>query len=89
MVGFELTTPTATQVFESEHEILARELSPGGDVWGFQVEPSVVFTMVEPPTAVHSVVDGHESDRAGNVESCMLQLAPPSEDFMIHEPPPA
>jgi hypothetical protein len=89
MAGDELTTPTATQVLESTHETLPSELSPEGAVWRLQVNPSVVLTIDDPPTAVQTVVDGHESDKAVNVASCTVQIDPPSVDFMIPDPPPA
>jgi len=45
--------------------------------------------MPSPPTAVHSSIVKHEIDWAGNVESSMLHVEPPSLDFMMPSPPPA
>jgi hypothetical protein len=84
-----LTTPTATQVREVGHETLAKEFNPAGGVCGLQFFPSAVASIPIPPTAVHSSIVKHEIDWAGNVESSMLHVEPPSLDFMMPSPPPA
>jgi hypothetical protein len=70
-------------------DTLDREFSPVGDTSGLQVLPSVVPTIVDPPTAVHWESDTQEIDNAVNVESSMLHVEPPSLDFMMPSPPPA
>jgi hypothetical protein len=62
MAGVEPSRPTATQVFEPEHETPDKEFRPVGVACETQLIPSVVFTMVELPTAVHSESDTHEID---------------------------
>jgi hypothetical protein len=53
------------------------------------VDPSEVATIPSPPTAVHSSIVKQEIDRVGVDESTIVQLAPPSLDFMMPAPPPA
>jgi hypothetical protein len=51
--------------------------------------PSEVLTIPVPPTAVHSIVVTQEIDCGGKDESEIVQVDPPSVDFMIPDPPPA
>jgi hypothetical protein len=49
----ELTTPTATHVFEAGQDTLARESRFIGEGWDDHVEPLRVPAIPRPPTAVH------------------------------------
>jgi hypothetical protein len=58
----ESTTPTAIHVVELAQDTLAREFNPEGATCGSQLEPSLVATISDPPTAVHSFTVKQEID---------------------------
>jgi hypothetical protein len=87
--GIPLSNPTATQVVELGQDTPDSEFNPEGAAWAFQSVPSAVPTIPVPPTAVHSSTEKQEIDRVENAESCIVQFAPPSLDFMMPAPPPA
>jgi hypothetical protein len=66
IAGLPLMSPVATQVTILGQETLTSESVPAGGVWEFQVAPSVVLTILNPSTAVHSMIVTHEIDCAGN-----------------------
>lgn len=89
MAGTALTTPTAMQVAEVSQDTLLRELRFAGGVCISHEEPDVVVpTISVPPTAVHWLVVTQEIDSGGKDESEIVQVEPPSIDFMIPAPPP-
>jgi hypothetical protein len=61
--------PTATHVVELGQETPESEFSPEGASWESQLEPSVVWTICDPPTAVHADAEKQEIDSAGNAAS--------------------
>jgi hypothetical protein len=87
--GLPLMSPTAMHVRGVGQDTLAKESVPVGGVCWVQVAPSLVFTIFEPSTAVHSIVVTQEIDCGGKDESEIVQVDPPSVDFMIPAPPPA
>jgi hypothetical protein len=83
------TVPTATHVIALGHETSFKRVVSDGGVCELQVDPSEVATIPSPPTAVHSSIVKQEIDKGGNAESWIVQVAPPSLDFMIPASPPA
>ena len=62
MIEGPVTNPIATQVIAVRTRHTDKESVPEGGVWAVQVEPSVVSTILVPPTAVHSSIVKHEMD---------------------------
>jgi len=62
IAGLPLTTPMAAQVIAFEHDTVLRESVPVGGLCESHVDPSIVFAISAPSTAVHSSIVKHEMD---------------------------